>query len=398
MAPFYQQAEELLGVCGTKDPLHPFGNSRLNAPPPLDPRDQTLFDSLKQLGLNPYRSHIGCKFVTNCLGCGGGLCPRNCRTGDAGQTCLIPALEKHNAQILPECEVLRIEADHNRVTGVRCKWQGAEIEIRGKVVILSAGAYMSPTLLLRSKSELWPKGLANSSDLVGRNLMLHSGDLIAVRPNKKLPDGGRPRSISFNDFYILDGNKLGAVQSMGLRINWRHALHYLRARSGSDPKWWLTALKPFFRPMSLIGGFYFRHAKVFATIVEDLPYLDNRIVLDEESVNGMRFEYNYPGELMARNELLRGELARRFGRKLKSVVLSSKNNLNYGHACGTCRFADDPKEGVLNRFNRAHDLDNLYVVDASFFPSSSGTNPGLTISANALRIAAVIDQQLQDLS
>jgi choline dehydrogenase-like flavoprotein len=107
----------------------------------------------------------------------------------------------------------------------------------------------------------------------------------------------------------------------------------------------------------------------------------------------MRFEYRYPDELRERNRLFRRRLTERLGRH-RVVVLTREHNLNYGHACGTCRFGDDPATSVLDRDNRAHELENLFVVDASFFPSSGGTNPSLTIAANALRVAEVIDHQL----
>ena len=96
-----------------------------------------------------------------------------------------------------------------------------------------------------------------------------------------------------------------------------------------------------------------------------------------------------------RNARLRSRLAAALApRHRVTVVTGGRNNINYGHVCGTCRFGDDPRTSVLDASNRAHDLDNLYVVDASFFPSSGGTNPSLTVAANALRVAANIDQRL----
>jgi choline dehydrogenase-like flavoprotein len=394
LAPYYAQAEQLFEVRGTKDPLHPDEGESLIEPPPLDARDQALFDSFTELGLHPYRSHIACRFKPGCEGCTGGLCHRQCRSGDAGFTCVLPAVEEYGAKILTECEVTKIESDPDRATGVRCVHEGKEMLISGKIIVLAAGAYMSPVILLKSKAPHCPSGLANSSDMVGRNLMVHTSDYIAVRPDKQLPDERRGKSIALNDFYVYNGVKLGSFQSVPLRINWRYTLHYLRTRHGRDPRWWLTLLKPFYRPMAIVGGFYYRHAKVFATVVEDLPYLHNRIILDENSINGMRFEYDYADELLERNKMFRKEIVKALKPKLKAVVLTSENNLNYGHVCGTCRFAGDPKQGVLDRNNRAHDVENLYVVDASFFPSSSGINPSLTIAANAIRVAEKISLQL----
>jgi choline dehydrogenase-like flavoprotein len=134
---------------------------------------------------------------------------------------------------------------------------------------------------------------------------------------------------------------------------------------------------------------------MFVTIVEDLPYEDNRVYPDSTSVNGMRFTYRYPRELSKRSKRFRARLAATLSpRHRLTVVTGGRNNLNYGHVCGTCRFGDDPETSVLDGNNRAHDLDNLYVTDASFFPSSGGTNPSLTVAANALRVGNIIDQRL----
>ena len=138
-----------------------------------------------------------------------------------------------------------------------------------------------------------------------------------------------------------------------------------------------------------------RSATLMATIVEDLPYPDNRVVLDANSSNGMRFEYRYPEELHARSQRFQRRLVEVLSPKMETLIVPlGRNNINFGHVCGTCRFGDDPRTSVLDASNRAHDLDNLYVVDASFFPSSGATNPSLTIAANALRVGEIIDQRL----
>ena len=127
---------------------------------------------------------------------------------------------------------------------------------------------------------------------------------------------------------------------------------------------------------------------------EDLPYSDNRVFPDSTSRNNMRFTYRYTDELMERNQLFRRALKRTLGTRHKLRVITGKENINYGHVCGTCRFGDDPAISVLDKNNRAHDVSNLYVVDASFFPSSGGTNPSLTIAANALRVGDAISERL----
>jgi len=404
LQPFYLQAESLFRVRGTRDPLFSGGESALSDPPSLSERDQHFFDSFRERGLNPYRVHVGCEFVDGCSECGGRLCPRSCKN-DSARICLIPALEKFGASILPECEVLKLEAGKTGVRAVHCQRNGQDLVIRAKTVVLAAGAFMSPVLLLNSSSPDWPEGLANRSGLVGRNLMLHVSDFVVVKPRKRLSMKGPQKSLALNDFYFSDGEKLGTIQAAGAAVVPGRIMQYMRDVADRDPTWWkkLASPRPFWwrklsspalRLIALTAChvFNFKNAAIWASIIEDLPYFDNRVVADPKSGNGMRFEYRYPEELKARVASFR----RRFAAALRphrTLFLSGEDNLNYGHACGTCRFGEDPAVSVLDRNNRAHGVTNLYVVDASFFPSSGGANPSLTIAANALRVAGVIHQE-----
>jgi choline dehydrogenase-like flavoprotein len=392
LAPFYREAEQLYRVCGTPDPLFPDDDAPLRPPPPIGGRDRAVHDLFERNGLHPYRVHMGCEFLEDCTGCGGLLCMRRCKS-DAASICLLPALDHFGAQILPQCEVIRLEADRRSVTRVRARWRGREISVGGRCVVLAAGALMSPVLLLQSASDVWPRGLANGTDLVGRNLMVHSGDMIAVRPERSEESVGPTKSLSLNDFYFCDGRKLGNLQSVGIPVSGGVVLTHLRSVVDKSASRWLKASRPFLRFAATFGAHYFRNAVVFGSIVEDLPYHHNRIVVDRAASNGMRFEYRYPDELRERNALFRRRLADVLGGR-RVVSLTRDSNLNFGHPCGTVRFGDDPAASVLDRDNRAHDVPNLFVVDASFFPSSGGTNPSLTIAANALRVALAIDRQL----
>jgi choline dehydrogenase-like flavoprotein len=391
LVPYYRQAEKLFHVAGTPDPLNPDPEAQLVAPPALSERDRSIHDGFVDAGLHPYRAHVGFQFKPGCEECGGVMCPRTCKA-DVGSLCLVPALVDHGAKILPECEVLRFEASSSSVEGVVCRYQGREITVRGTRVLLAAGAFMSPALLLRSTSDAWPDGLANRSGAVGRNLMVHTSDFVAVRPPKKGSDVGPKKSIALNDFYFIDGQKLGTFQSVGVEVHWGAILHYLRLESAKDPTWWKKAAKPLLRPAALAGGQLFKNAATFSTIVEDLPYRDNRVLLDASSKNGMRFEYTYTDELKARNKLFRDRLKSSL-KGMSLQFITGPNNLNYGHVCGTVRAGEDPATSVVDGRNKAHDLDNLYVVDSSFFPTSSGTNPSLTIGANALRVADAIAEE-----
>jgi choline dehydrogenase-like flavoprotein len=130
---------------------------------------------------------------------------------------------------------------------------------------------------------------------------------------------------------------------------------------------------------------------MYATVVEDLPYLKNRVTLRN---NELYFEYHYSNELKTRSSLLMKLLSEKIKNKYSIILLSKRDNINYGHACGTCRFGDNPNTSVLNSSNQSHDIKNLYITDSSFFPSSGGVNPSLTIAANAIRVAELINTKL----
>ena len=393
LLPYYREAEALYRVRGTDDPLNPDPGNPLLEPPPMSERDQTLFDSLGQLGLHPYRSHMGFEFVEGCQECGGVLCPRDCKN-DASRICLMPALRQHGARILDQCEVLRLESSGRAVKKVHCRWRGQTLALSAKVVVLAAGAFSTPRLLLGSSSDAYPDGLANSSRLVGRNLMFHTGDFLAIHQRGTALKEGPKKSIALNDFYVADGKKLGTVQSVGVDVSRGSVLYHMQSVTKMDPHWWRPLTIPFLRLAARAKAAHFRDSVVLATIVEDLPYHENRVILDRSAKSGFRFEYRYTGELFERNELMRRLIKRALAGRHPIVALSPLKFLNYAHVCGTCRFGVDPTKSVLNANNRAHDVDNLYVVDASFFPSSSGMNPSLTIAANALRVSKAIHQQL----
>jgi len=392
LLPYYKKAEELYCVHGTKDPLHPCRELSLSEPTQNTPRDQSLFNYFETLGLHPYHLHIGSKPSRDCHGCGGQLCPHQSKS-DTAQICVIPALKEFGAKVLPECQVLELISNRSKVEGVRCQYNGKESVLSSKMVILAAGTLMTPTILLNSKSTDWPKGLANHSDYVGRNLMVHAGDFMAIRPDKRVQSLRAAKTLALNDFYFVQNKKLGTFQSLGVDLNWGMILGYMHRQAERDPKLWKKILKPFFRPVSMIASCYFNNAAIFATIIEDLPYLNNRVIPDCNTQSGMRFHYHYTQDLKERTHLFRSKIQERFG-SLSIFNLSSENNLNFGHLCGTCRFGDHPKTSVLDKNNKAHDLDNLYIVDASFFPSSGGTNPSLTIAANAIRVSEKINQRL----
>jgi choline dehydrogenase-like flavoprotein len=388
MRPWYAAAEKLLGVRGQPDPLRPeAAEVNLPAAPPFSADNQPLVDYLTGRGLHPYHLPMACDYTDGCSTCQSYLCQKSCKN-DAARNCLLPALAEHGAQLLAQCRAVRLEADRTQVRHVICEHPSGTLALKAKVVVLAAGALATPVLLLNSRSGDWPRGLANGSDWVGRNLMRHLVDFIEIWPQPTCKITAANKEIGLNDFYFWEGQKYGTVQSYGAvppmesqtnQPGWRHKL--LRAMS--------PAARPIYERF-LSGGL------ALALIMEDLPYLDNRVLpSDRPSVDGrqrLRIKYRFHASEIERHTVFLRQLNEVLKPFRKITLRGAKNNASLGHVCGTCRFGTDPKSSVLDPHNRAHELDNLYVVDTSFFPSSAGLNPSLTVAANALRVAAHVNE------
>lgn len=379
LAPYYQRAEQLYRVRGGRDPLRPDA-ATLPAPPPLGARNAELHAHFEKQGLHPYPLPMACEAVRGCECCQGYLCARGCKN-DAGRICLEPAVREHGATLLDECQVLRLEATPDHVTGVVCRWRQRAITLRADCVIVAAGGLMTPALLLRSVSIDWPQGLANASGLVGRNLMRHYVDLYLVFTRRR--GENRLKEIGLSDFYQADGAKLGTLQSFGV-LPPATVLAATMARDVHDAAPWVSPLFALLRPLlPALLAWLFRRGVLLAAIMEDLPYADNRVVADP----ALGIDYTVHDDDRARLHIFRRQVASALKPYRFLSLRQAEKNSMLAHVCGTCRFGDDPATSVLDRNNRAHGLINLYVVDASFFPSSGGTNPALTIAANALRVA-----------
>ena len=390
LEPYYRRAERLLQVRGSQDPLQP--PSQMMEPPALTACDAHFFESTQANGMHPYRVHTGCSYIDGCGQCGGVICHKACKQ-DARRAFIEPALATGNAIILDQCHVARVEADSVAVTELSCEKNGEAFSVAAKLYVLAAGALSTPLLLLNSANEFWPNGLANSSDLVGRNLMFHVSDFFAVWPRGRTRVSEPGKSIGFRDFYEHQGLRLGAIQSTGLTATAGNVLHFIKSMIDRKGWFWFKPLKPLLRIPAAIGAMIFGKATIFASILEDMPYPENRVRPNPQEPGAIYFEYTVHAELRQRIHAFR-RLYRRIFEKHKMIVLNNEVNLNYGHACGTCRFGTDPATAVLDVNNRTHDLRNLYIVDASFFPSSGGTNPSLTIAANALRVGEHIAAEL----
>jgi choline dehydrogenase-like flavoprotein len=392
LLPYYKAAEELYRVRGEGDPLR-LGEScdHLMPPPRFTPASQELYVFFLGKGLHPYRLPLACEFVPGCDCCQGYICDRKCKN-DSAHVCLQPALTEFGAELLDECEILKLEATRSEVTGVVCNHRGHQLMLRGAVVILAANALATPGILLNSSSPVWPDGLANDSGLVGRNLMRHYVDLYVIRPKTKQEFSAALKEVAFNDLYVSGGQKFGTVQSFGALPPASMVVEGLEKelREGRIP---LIGL--FFAPIKPVVRFLldkiFSRKIILATIMEDLPYRDNRVTLSERTdETGRRkvvLRYQLGEHDRKRISAFRKELSKVIRPYRFMLIRQAENNERIAHACGTCRFGVDPLESVLDPQNRAHGIKNLYVVDSSFFPSSGGTNPALTIAANALRVA-----------
>jgi choline dehydrogenase-like flavoprotein len=388
MRTWYAAAERLLGVRGQLDPLRPeSADANLPSAPPFSAANQPLISYLEGRGLHPYHLPMACDYTDDCATCQSYLCSKSCKN-DAARNGVLPAVTEYGAQLLTECRVVCLEADRTHVQQVICEDRFGTVALRGKVVALAAGALVSPALLLSSRSGDWPGGLANGSDLVGRNMMRHLIDLIEIWPEPNSKIMAPNKEIGMNDFYFWEGQKFGTVQSFGSMP----PMEILTSRPGGLPKA-LRLMNPVVRR---VYERFFNGGLVLAAMMEDLPYLDNRVMPYERPSNDgrqrVRMQYRvHPADNDRREVFLRQvkEVLKPF-RKL--TLRGAEDNKALAHICGTCRFGTDPETSVLDPQNRAHEVANLYVVDTSFFPSSAGLNPSLTVAANALRVAAHINQ------
>lgn len=391
---YFAAAEQMYLVRGDADPLSAEAHAELLPPVPFDPVDESMVKGFRRRGLNPYHSHIGIRDLSGCDFCFGIRCHRACKM-DARTAGIEPALVTGKAAMLDGCKVVALNAQADQVTEVRAEHNGRAISLRARTYILAAGAFSSPRILLASKSKDWPQGLANGNGLVGRNLMFHLTEMIAIWPEGEKSVGGPTRAISLRDFYANPPYRYGTFQAMGVNVTYGEIVHYL---NGVFERSFLRRLRPLrhlLRIPAYVATKVFGQAKVFAGILEDLPYAENRVLLDPDDPERIIFRYRVSDELMERRSRYKAMIKARF-KGLRSVFLNIQPELNFAHVCGTLRFGNDPKSSVLNSDCRAHGVQNLYVVDASFMPTSAGVNPSLTIAANALRVAEKIATHLQE--
>ncbi len=373
LAPWYEEAERLFGVQGSPDPLRA-GEPGCAAPSaPLSEANAAMFRHLESRGLHPYRQHLACRRVPGCGLCQSYLCGREGCKQDARTVCLDPAIGTGNVHLLAEAEVVGLESAAGRVTAAVTKRDGETGRLRARVFVLAAGALATPRLLARS-------GLAGRSGLVGRRLMRHAIDLFVLGMGPRHAEAGEAKELAFNDYYAGPERVLGTVQAFGMAP----ALEYLRNKPGRN-LW--RMLGPAAAPVARL----FARAPIVAGILADEPGSGNGVA---DGPRGPRLRYRLSAGDQERRRKLRGLIVRAFARYGPVRVFGTSDLAALGHVCGTAVFGERPESSVLDRYNRVHHLDNLYVTDASFFPTSGGVNPALTVMANALRVARHLEERV----
>ena len=399
LEPYYAQAERLYGAHGEQgfDPTEPFRSGPFPFPAVRhEPRIQEVADSLAAQGLHPFPLPVGVRLNEEqpeqsvCIKCDtfdGFPCLVNGKH-DADTTCVRPALGHPNVSLLTQALVTRLKTDSSgrSVTTIEIERLGERLEVSADIVVVACGAINSAALLLRSASEQHPNGLANSSDQVGRNYMCHNNSaMLAVcrKPN----DSKFTKTLGINDYYwgAEDSeHPLGHIQTLGKA--------HLGELEGDAPSLSIPGI-------GLTLEFIARHSVEWWMTTEDLPRAENRVSLSRDGQiqlaywpNNQEPHRRLHDKLRHHMEHVEGGLMHLLPRALylrKQIPIAG-----VAHQCGTARFGIDPASSVLDLSCKAHDLDNLYVVDSSFFPSSSSSNPSLTIIANALRVGEHLLERL----
>jgi choline dehydrogenase-like flavoprotein len=272
-----------------------------------------------------------------------------------------------------------VDASGRSVTRVVVDRHGSEEVYSADIVVVSCGAVNSAALLLRSASDKHPNGLANSSDVVGRYYMAHLNSAVAAISRAPNPTRFQ-KTLGLNDYYFGDPAHQGADSNL--------PLGHIQLLGKSDGNILRTGA-PRFAPGRVLD--YLAERTVgFFLITEDLPRPDNRVTVDRAGNVHLAKTYHNTvphKRLLARLKDLLGPLGCHEMSIPRWSVRSQQIPINgIAHNCGTVRFGTDPERSALDVNCKAHDLDNLYVVDTSFFPSSAAVNPALTAIANALRV------------
>lgn len=386
---YYNQAEKLYSVHGTKgaDPTEPFRSQPYPFPAVTpEPDMKELIDNIEMLGYKPAPIPIGIRLPQDQttktdaarLSHFDGYPDPTDMKADSHVVGIKQALMQDNVELRTGVKVIKLvtNASGERVTKVIARHDERIVEFEADIIVVACGAINSAALLLASANAMHPYGLANQSGLVGRNLMLHNnGTLVAItsKPNNAVFQ----KSMLLSEFYHGNGTypfPMGSIQLMG-KTDPDTLQGLLEEEYGKDQTYDLE--------------YYARHTIDFFITTEDLPKYENQVKLRPDGT--IQLVYNQTN-LDAYNHLRKKligileALNTRFGYGIKGYVGYKLGISGVSHQSGTCRFGEDPMTSVLDLNCKAHDLENLYVVDTSFFPSSAAVNPSLTVIANALRV------------
>jgi choline dehydrogenase-like flavoprotein len=386
LEPYYTEAEHLYQVHGERgiDPTEPWASAPYRFPKVThEPRIQQLHDDLARAGLKPFHVPLGVMVderapgtsrCIRCNTCDGFPCLVSAKS-DAQVICVEPALQHSNVSLMTGCRVTRLETSPSgrEVSAVVFERDGVPERVQADIVVVSAGAINSAALLLRSANARHPNGLANRSDQIGRNYMGHVNSVLLAISKTPNPTVFQ-KTLALNDFYFGDA---AFPYPMG-HISFVGKLDAVALSAGAP------AVVP-----GMALDVVAKHSLDFWLTSEDLPAAENRVSIDRDG--GIMLSYT-PNNVEAHRQLI-GRLKARLehigARHIvpRNLFLGERIPLaGVAHQNGTVRFGNDPASSALDRDCRAHDVDNLYVVDGSFFPSSAAVNPALTIMANALRV------------
>ena len=397
LAPFYQQAEHELGVAGNSaDDLGSPRSGPLAMPAiPTSYLDRVfqrrLADSAYTVSATP-QARNAVAFDGRPACCGSASCIPICPIGakyDASAH--VAKAERLGAALYENTTATTIETDaDNRVSGIRLRRSDMSSAVaRGRVYVLAAHAVETPRLLLHSRSERNPKGVANASDQVGRNLMDHPIQLSWALAGEPVWPYRGPISTSGIE-NLRDGaerQERGSFRTQISNDGWNWPTGGVAAAADDLARQGLRgkALREAVRHQTA------RHVQL-ASLVEQLPQAGNRIALDEDEKD----RYGVP---LPRMHYDIGDYARRglaaarqahaevFAKLASTSARHMDEFQGAGHIIGTCRMGDDAKASVVDRHLRSHQHDNLYVVGSGAFPTSGTANPTLTITALSLRLA-----------
>ena len=381
LEPYYDRAERLYQVHGDggDDPTEPQRGPYPHPAVPHAPGMAAIVDDLRRLGLHPSSLPLGLRGLGERDGC---ILCNTCNSfpcrihgkSEADVCCVRPAVERPTVELWRNTYARRLltTPDGKTVEAVEIDRDGEVQQVGGSIVVVACGAVNSAALLLRSANDRHPNGLANSSGLVGRRYMAHLATMMQAFHPFRTNDTVFQKTVAINDFYLRGPDApypLGQIQSQG-------RTHGVMAQAVGDtmvpgiPLWAYEA--------------WVARGVDWLVMSEDLPALENRVTVDPDGA--IRLSYT-PNNLAAHAQLVRE--TRRILRRLGFwvVVSHSHRSRNTTHQCGTLCFGTNPKQSVLDPFCRTHDIENLFVVDASFFPSAAAVNPALTIAAQALRVA-----------